>query len=230
MILTLGPDNLSTTLDFTIWKKAGLFTLVNDTIHSPNIKIGVYLSGGLDSAALLCLILAELKTLGKLNDIPVTCFTVDKNDSSTVSSVQVLDQIKKHFNCDIVHVNNLKNDPIPNLEGNIGPNVISQIRNYDPIMILYMGINRMAPPELKTYKHPLKIDYGYNKTSNIPFLFLHKPHIIDILYKLGCEDIIPYTRSCTQVDVGTCGECYACEERAWGFEMLGKTDPSKIII
>ena len=75
----------------------------------------------------------------------------------------------------------------------------------------------------------MKIDYGFNENSyvfNSPFLFMHKPQILDILYKLGCESVIPYTHSCTQLEVGQCGLCYSCEERAWGFKMLDKQDPA----
>ena len=217
MILTLGPDNLSTTLDFTV--------------DYP--KVGVYMSGGLDSTALLCLIISELLLVNKLYDTPIICFTVDKNDNSASNAALVIDKVKEHFNCEITHVKNVENDKDAKIKGYLGYIAMQAVKNYSTNMKIYMGINRMAPPELKTFKHPLKIDYGTSITTTMytaPFLFLHKPHIIDILYKLGCEDIIPYTRSCTQVDVGTCGECYACEERIWGFEMLGKTDPSTIII
>jgi len=231
MKLLLGPENLQTELDFTISKKLGCFTIPNGFAINPVKRVGVYLSGGLDSAALLCLVLSELESIGKLNETEVVCFTIEKSDGPTYYATQVLEQVEKRFNCKLTHVNNIKNDPIPDLTGNIGPSPIKEIRNYDPVnMIVYMGINRMAPSELKTYNNPLKIDYGYTKTGytfNSPFLFMHKPQILDILYKLNCESVIPYTHSCTQQEVGQCGVCYSCEERAWGFEMLGKQDPAK---
>ena len=229
MKLLLGPENLQTELDFTLFKKKGLFYIVNNTISAHVKRIGVYVSGGLDSTALLCLILSELKSIDKLHEIEVVCFTIDKSDGPTYYATQVIEQVEKHFNVKLTHVNNIKNDPIPDLTGNIGPTPIKEIRDYDPDnMIIFMGINRMAPPELKTYTYPLKIDYGYQTTGyhyNSPFLFLHKPQILDIYYKLGCENIIPYTHTCTQLEVGQCGICYSCEERAWGFEMLKKQDP-----
>jgi 7-cyano-7-deazaguanine synthase in queuosine biosynthesis len=86
-----------------------------------------------------------------------------------------------------------------------------------------MGINKMAPDDIRPFKQTLKIEYGnskYNSYYSSPFLFLHKPQIIDILYKLNCEDLIPYTQSCNTLQVGKCGECYACAERKWGFDYL----------
>jgi 7-cyano-7-deazaguanine synthase in queuosine biosynthesis len=230
MKLLLGPENLQTELNFTLFKKMGPFYIVNNTLAARVDRIGVYVSGGLDSTALLCLILTELKNTGKLHEIEVVCFTIAKSDGPTYYATQVIEQVEKHFNVKLTHINNIKNDPIPDLSGNIGPSPIKEIREYDPRnMIVYMGINRMAPPELKTYVHPLKINYGYQTqgyTFNSPFLFMHKPQILDIYYKLGCEHIIPYTHTCTRFEVGQCNDCYSCEERAWGFEMLGKTDLS----
>ena len=61
-----------------------------------------------------------------------------------------------------------------------------------------------------------------------PFANLHKPQILDLLYKLDCDDLIPYTHSCVMTPVGTCNNCFSCDERAWGFSALGKTDPGTI--
>jgi tRNA(Ile)-lysidine synthase TilS/MesJ len=96
MKLLLGPKNLQTEFEFVIWKKRGPLTQVNGSFK-PIERIGLYLSGGLDSAALLCLILTELKSLNKLST-PITCFTINKTDCFNQYSIQVLEQIQKHFN------------------------------------------------------------------------------------------------------------------------------------
>jgi 7-cyano-7-deazaguanine synthase in queuosine biosynthesis len=73
----------------------------------------------------------------------------------------------------------------------------------------------------------MQTDHGKrinNTYYTSPFLFLHKPQMIDIFYKLAVEDIIPYCHSCVLQEIKKCGVCYSCEERAWGFEMLGKQD------
>lgn len=86
----------------------------------------------------------------------------------------------------------------------------------------------MPENEIVKFKNTLKVDYGHRKDRFVyysPFLFLHKPQILDIFYKLGHEDLLPYTYSCTMQPKIPCGNCYACEERAWGFKYLEKIDP-----
>lgn len=226
MKLIVGPTNLQTELNFELFKKtnavAGRLGFVD--------KIGVYTSGGLDSAALLCLILTELRLTNR-TEVPVICFTIKKSDGPTYYVPRLLQKVEEHFNVKLTHVNDIPNDPIPDLAGNIGVGPIKFIKDYAPNMITYMGINRMAPDDIRPFKQQLKIDYGHNKVNSMytsPFLFMHKPQILDILYQLGCEDLIQYTKSCSALPIGACGQCYACEERAWGFHALGKTDPGTL--
>jgi 7-cyano-7-deazaguanine synthase in queuosine biosynthesis len=193
-------------------------------------KIGVYLSGGLDSAVLLCLILTELKNTGNLH-VPIYCFTINKNDHSVYHAQKVISEVEKRFNVVLPHVVDVPNDPDAIMMGNIGPTAIKFVETYVPNMITYMAINHAPPKELVVFAHTLNVKYPTAKNNSYPFLFLHKPNIIDLAYKLDCEWILPNTHSCSVLKDVACGNCYACEERAWGFSMLGKTDPldSKII-
>lgn len=234
MQLTLGPKNLTTDLDFTPFKRIGKFFVVNNQIRSPEgFEVGVYTSGGLDSTALLCLVLSELTRLGDINRIPVTCFTINKSDGPTFYATQVVKKVEEHFATKLIHVNDLPNDADADVYGNIGLNAMKTISNYSQNMVIFMGINRMAPDEIRPFKQVLRVDYGTNKTTPLytaPFLFLHKPQILDLYYKLGCENLIQYTHTCTELEHGACGKCYSCAERKWGFDALGKTDPGTIIL
>ena len=87
MKLVIGPANLQTDFEFEIFKKVGNFTTVEGRIGHIN-KIGVYVSGGLDSTALLCLILTELQRIGRM-DMPITCFTVAKSDMSVIHGMNM---------------------------------------------------------------------------------------------------------------------------------------------
>jgi len=227
MKLTLGPSTLSTEIDFEFFRTYGRFTVVDGKLAHPILNLGVYLSGGIDSAALLCLILEERK-LRRL-DIPVTAFTINKRDGPAYHAVNVLNKIREHFNIEIEHINDIPNDLDADKKGNIGLKCMEYIHGLKPHMLLYMGINRMAPDDIRPFRQQLLIDYGIEQVTRYyraPFLFLHKPQILDILYKLNCEDIIPYTHSCTVLKDGKCGECYSCKEREWGFTLLGKSDPA----
>lgn len=228
MKLTIGPANLQTEFEFEIFKKRGRFITVEGRLGHID-KVGVYVSGGLDSTTLLCLILTELRNTGM--DIPVTCFTLAKSDGPTYHASNIVNQVRKHFDITLEHVTDIPNDPIPNSLGNIGIGPIRYVKNYAPNMIVYMGNNRMAPDNVRPFSQRLQVEYGHrinNPMYSSPFLFLHKPQILDIIYQLGCEDLIQYTQSCMVVPNGQCRQCYSCVERQWGFEALGKTDPGTL--
>lgn len=219
MDFVLGPEGMQTPFSFSI------------PTHTPEgnevKRVGVYSSGGHDSGAMLCLVLAELKATGRLDTIEVTAFTMVKNEGSTYYSERVVDKIAEHFGVTINHINNLPNGQASYAAGRIGGTTIKTlwVENHHD-MIIYMSINRMAPDEIRPFKHTLKIFYqDESKWTNFksPFLLLHKPQITDLYYQLGCEDIIAWTHSCTVLAVGQCEDCYSCKEREWGLAALGKS-------
>jgi 7-cyano-7-deazaguanine synthase in queuosine biosynthesis len=231
MKLLLGPENLQCEFEFTIWKQYGNLTIVNGYLKKVN-RIGLYLSGGLDSAALLCLILTELKTINKL-DTPITCFTVNKTDCFNQYSKNVLREVQKHFEIDHIKHVIFDNDQVTkqwlNPRNEIGPKAIKYVADYHKNMQVYMACNRMAPEEYIKYTTPMLTDHGTRINGILycsPFLFLHKPQMLDIFFKLNVEHIINYCHSCVIQEEGQCGKCYSCEERAWGFKMLDKQDPA----
>lgn len=219
MKLTLGPSELQTEFIFDILeilKEAG----------RPIDSIGLYFSGGIDSTALLLLIIAELKNIEKINSIPVHCFSVVKKDYATTITPKILSIIQNRFQVYINHINFIEN--YDNKKESI--HIQTLLRNFvsHRNTFHFVAINRMPSDSLVKFKNKLNVDYGYNKNKVFyysPFLFLHKPQILDIFYKLNCEDLIPYTYSCTMNEITPCQNCYACEERAWGFTMLNKIDP-----
>lgn len=222
MKFTLGPVDLSTELNFTIPLCTEEGNIVN--------RVGIYSSGGLDSGAMLCLVLAELQQTGRLGTIPVFAFTVVKGEGSTYYSQRVIENISRHFNVPITHVNNIVNDDSAFGAGRVGLTPMTAIweeNHHD--MAIYMSINKMAPNNIRPFAYTLKAQYkDVNKHRIAPFLNMHKPQILDLYYKLGCEEIIKYTHSCTSQAVDRCNACYSCAERDWGFSALLKTDPGTI--
>jgi 7-cyano-7-deazaguanine synthase in queuosine biosynthesis len=232
MKLILGPKILQTEFEFSIFKKVGNLLTVDGKITRKIDKIGVYLSGGLDSAALLCLIIEELKQVGLLDTIQVLCFTVDKGEGQVQYAVNVVKEVEHLFNISLEHII-FANERFTNRPGRIGQDTYKKISEYTENIILYQGINNTPPPEVVTFNSTFE-GYGniksmtiYSKTLLFPFLNLHKPQIIDILYQLNCSSVIKHTQTCTERSAGNCGVCYWCEERAWGFNMLEKIDPAK---
>lgn len=213
MKLTLGPAQLSVNFEFEI----------PDNIN----KVSVYLSGGLDSAVLLCLILTELKNTERLSKVSVECLTVVKNDGSMNRASNVVKAISALFQKEILHVNNISNDLDSVLKGRVGSAAIQSVwKNRELNTIYYMAVNRMAPDNIRPFKQTLKIFYKDSPYYESPFLNLHKPQILDLFFKLNCEEIIPITHTCTVNAITPCKECYSCQERKWGFSSLQKIDPT----
>jgi len=230
MRLTLGPSSLKTELDFTIFQTNGIVKLTAGRAGYFD-KIGLNFSGGPDSVALLCLILSELHRIGKLGTISVVCFTVIKNDGATYYATRALEKIKLHFGCEIEHVNNIPNPAFNVLPSYFEDEVMLNIVGMKENMILYSGMN--LPPtanllDLAPSSTHLNQEFALENRIVAPFYTMHKPQILDILYSLGCEHLLPYTHSCIMQAVGSCGKCFSCQERAWGFRELNKVDPGTI--
>lgn len=175
MKLVIGPKELCTEFEFYIFKKHGMFTTVHGRIANIN-KIGLYLSGGIDSAVLLCLIITELYHSGHQN-IPIYCFTVNKDDNSSLYASTVINEVLEHYPIDITHVL-VPNDHAAIQLGNIGSTAMEYVKEYANNMLVYMAINH-PPDNIVTFKNRLHIKYTTIPHYTIPFLYLHKPQIID---------------------------------------------------
>ena len=232
MDLTLGPAHLKTPFTFSIFNQIGKFSTVAGRIGHVS-RIGVCLSGGPDSLAVLSLVLTELQEKGKLGSIPVTCFTVIKNDGCTYYADRLLRAVERKYKCKIEHVTNIDN-PLANVfPSAFDSDVMTGITRSYQNMILYVGINLPPGDDIVTFQNSSEaaLDPTFAATNKIeaPLLHLHKPQILDLIYQLGNSDLIPYTHSCVMQPVGQCNTCFSCEERAWGFRALNKEDPGTII-
>jgi len=219
MQLTLGPENLQCTFHFEIEE-------ANKRKPKFFDNLGIYFSGGIDSTALLLLILTELRNTNRLGILPVTCYTIIKQDFASRTVVPLLELFKEKFQIDIKHNNNILNHN--NDLYNIRPSLCLDLYLEHKTTIFFSGNNKMPPENLVIFKNKLNADYGYEKDKILfytPFLYMHKPQILDIFYQLDGEEILSSTYSCTMESPIPCRKCYACEERAWGFEMLKKQDP-----
>ena len=216
MDFVLGSKDISVPFNFSIPDKNKLGNKIT--------RVGVWSSGGLDSTALLCLIISELINTKRLDIIEVVALTVIKGEGSTYYSDRIIQKTMNHFGISITHINNLPNNQPGFSEGRVGIVPVRRIyeENKDN-MDIYMGINRMAPDNIRPFSQKLQLFYKDEQVLfKAPFLNLHKPQIFDLYYKLGCEDLIQWTHSCTVLPIGECNECYSCMEKKWAFDALGK--------
>jgi 7-cyano-7-deazaguanine synthase in queuosine biosynthesis len=188
-------------------------TEVDITINR-DLKYGIMLSGGLDSAVLLYLLYDQ-----GVEDIKI--FTIDKVDGSSVYANKVVEHFNRKFGIRL---------PQPIMVGDPSAHHSLQSRtalndifaNHE-IDILYNALNK-NPPELDELEGaPVRATQAPPKVE-LPFIDLYKTHIIDLMYETGQEDLLNVTHSCTEQPVGRCGKCWQCGERAWAFQKLDKTD------
>ena len=212
MKMIIGPKHLEREFTFTI---------------PATDKIGIFMSGGLDSSAMLSLILKELADTDRLKTVSLTAFTIDKPTGEPMYSTRILKKFEEHFQINIPHVNNIANTKEAIGLGRMDSNVvINTCKQFNGLM--YLSGNNMPPPDVKSFHGGLGFTYAQSPLYQLPFVNLLKPQMIDILYKLGTDFIIPYTHSCSRQLNGRCDECYSCEERSWGFEELSLVDPETI--
>jgi hypothetical protein len=181
-----------------------------------NLKYGILLSGGLDSAVLLYLIITQLP------EIRIQPFTIPKHDGSALYADPIVEHFNQKFNLNIpatIHVGNPDE-----YHANQSSTAIREIFSRYNIDYLFMGVNT-NPPELETLDGaPQRKLTSPSPKLLYPFAALLKDQILQIMFDHGQEDLANITHSCTEQKVGRCNRCWQCTERAWAFRQIDKLD------
>lgn len=183
-------------------------------------KIAVLLSGGADSAILLYILAQEAKQ----QNVELMTFTVPRPDGAILYSPGIVDYLNSVTDLNIPHPIEVGDPSVHHsMQTRSGHSEI--FRKYDVDYVFYgsqsipeelTGLDLVYPkrPARKTFPHTI-----------CPFFDLTKEHTLDLYFKLGMTELLKYSHSCTEMQVGRCGACYNCLERAWAFTKLGYTDP-----
>lgn len=171
-------------------------------------KVAVTFSGGMDSTLLLYMLIKDKEERGLNTEIH--CFTATQVGTK-IHSQNVL--ALPEFAGKVIHHTDV-NNPID--EG-VKP-MIQQL--LDDGWFVYCATNAVPLEEIggRYPQRPKKNPDNMN--LNLPFAFLFKYHIVAAYYELGIQHVIPVTHTCTQIEYGECGECFACREKKWGFSKL----------
>lgn len=192
----------------------------------PDKTYGILISGGLDSAMMLHLMLLDAQQKNFTPKIVPYC--INKNDGSTNFVKPILDYFSKRFNTTF---------PEPKYYGD--PNtphaIMSRLaitemkksgENFD---YLYIGINQ-NPPDIDCDSIWGPGNYPNRTKSSevdwivLPFVHLYKHHVLDLMFEHNLEEIFNISHSCTDRNVGRCNKCFQCTERMWAFRKLGRID------
>jgi 7-cyano-7-deazaguanine synthase in queuosine biosynthesis len=186
-------------------------------IDSDN-HIGAMLSGGMDSALMLYIMLKEKPLTTKL-----TVFNVpNPKDNAGYFSTKIASFLEKKLNHPIP-VQHIGNTTLPhNVIINHAGKYILENKLVD---ILYVGMNQNPPVTL-----PATGPWRRNPTDPIPknlafpFIDLYKTHILEIYKQLDILELADITHSCTENVGKRCNICFQCHERAWAYRELGLVD------
>jgi hypothetical protein len=188
-----------------------------------NTAYGLMMSGGLDSAVLLYLMLKDCPTAS------IQPFYIAKHDGSYAYIDGIIEYINLLFNIRLP-------DPIKVGSPDIHHTQINQtgIRHvlikYPEIEKLFIGINQNPPqpwgdPKWQFPNRPIS---NSNPRIEMPFMMLYKTHIVDLVDQLEIQALANLTHTCTEQVTGRCLKCFQCSERMWAYQTLGLTDHGKL--
>jgi 7-cyano-7-deazaguanine synthase in queuosine biosynthesis len=193
-----------------------------------NKKIGVLLSGGMDSAILLFLMLKEIKD-NNIN-VNLTAYNVPNvNDNASVHSKRIVEFLETYFQTDINFKSMGIGDETPLLLIN-KPAI--ELLTSGEVDVLFSGQNQFPPDAENWQAYKSALNKFVRRDPNVPettrakypFIKLYKHHILEIYKQFNLLGLAKITHSCTTRLEGHCGECLWCEERAWAFNKLGLVD------
>jgi hypothetical protein len=213
-------DNRSLNSYMTPKLEIALFDDTTFKLRLPLLRrnIGVLVSGGLDSALLYYI----AKSLEMQDDrYKVIPYTLERADSSKRHAQPVIDYVHDKLNID-----RLATRYIPITQTDSDAQVTEGIRKLleEKLSLVYVGIITTLPEHaLHGVGSPyFPID---SELVNYPLKQLTKDHVVDMIIKLGIDELFTLTHSCVYDTVGRCNKCNRCNERDWAFTQLGLIDP-----
>ena len=179
-------------------------------------RYGLLLSGGIDSAILLYLLIRANPCIN------IQPFTIPKTDGAYLYADPVIEHFNRKFLLNIPKTIQVGDPTVHHRQQSA--TAVRDIFDKHPVDYLFIGINQ-NPPELADLPNAPKRD---TKSTNpriiFPFVDLHKHSILQFMYDNQQEDLIDITHSCTERQTERCNVCWQCKERAWAFNKLNKID------
>ena len=183
-------------------------------------KIGVFVSGGIDSA-LLYYLLMWLNSIHN-NTYQITPFTMLRKEGSKHYALPVINYVNSIFNKPDQQLITVGDTTLP--EDQQVRSGIQDVFSQKLADVVYVGVIQTLDIHMIGWQPIVSKETSIFKT---PFSNINKSHIIDLVYILKQEALINLTHSCIH-DTGKCYNCNGCNERSWAFEQLGRIDTGTI--
>jgi 7-cyano-7-deazaguanine synthase in queuosine biosynthesis len=188
-------------------------------------KVGLFISGGLDSSLMLYLITKEIKE--KNSNVEFITYTVEQHSKNTKQHVDAIIKVVEKLNgVKIENVEVGKQDYAhPDFEVMYGVlDALNRERFTDKMIDMIYLAATCVPDDLKNVNGvPKRHAQSFFKVSQ-PWGELSKDHIVNYILQNNLTDLIKTTHSCTVLGDSHCGECWNCKERIWAFEKNNSKD------
>jgi tRNA(Ile)-lysidine synthase TilS/MesJ len=199
-------------------------------ILKTNHKIGISVSGGLDST-LLAYLAQDIKRKNNLS-CTIEYFCVDRPDDSVVHVKRVVKYIDSYFNQPLSTIHIVGDGKLHHTE-QVKSGMREAVQKFD-IDVLLTGVTKTPescdPPEyLPNYEYgkfvggdgipyngPVRVKTKNPKFIN-PFWDITKVETVKLIKELNLSFIPKLTHTCTGSKTVRCNKCWQCCERAWAF-------------
>lgn len=183
------------------------------------LKLGVFVSGGIDSALLYYMMLKLNRELGhKHTIIP---YTIMRLEGSRTHALPVISYISSQFGID-AQLNIIGDNTLPE-DQQVKSGILEALHKLK-IDITYVGVIDQLPIHMVGWDTKKPIEGPQFK---MPLANINKSHVIDLINKLGQQHLFNITHSCIY-ELSRCNICNGCNERSWGFAQLGIYDTGTI--
>lgn len=179
--------------------------------------IGLMLSGGLDSAVLLCLMI-ELMQKHRL-DNKIVLYTVHRTDNSATHAYNVSQHVQRKYGVKLKHKPAGTSEVPHTIQTWSG--CVKAIKETD----IVLTADNAVPDHLIAEHSPQR---RRAKIIAQPFFDVYKDFIVGLAIQMNLTDIMEITHTCTETQDIRCSECWQCKERAWAFAEHSYTDPGNL--
>jgi 7-cyano-7-deazaguanine synthase in queuosine biosynthesis len=184
-------------------------------------KVGIMVSGGLDSALLLYLISKENKEQN--NIYAIDALTVYRPDDAKNHSSRIIKLVEKLLGVTITHLEVGNPNVDPDNQVISGINDALFVRKYDNIFLATTAIPQHL---INCFDVPTRDTNSYPKLTQ-PWGSITKDQIVQYIIDHQLYELIEVSHSCTGLQHGHCGYCFNCKERQWAFEQNNFKDSTK---
>lgn len=195
---------------------------VNITFQ-PDKVYGILMSGGLDSAVLMALLIEECLASGQ-DPEKILVFTIPKLSNSVSVTNDVLTFLEGKYGVKLlrtVEVGDLTaaHDYVSTTA------VIEAFTNY-PLDFIYMGTTKNPPQgSVNQGVAPVRVTSSPSEQVILPFIQWTKVQTVDMMDQKGLNGLLDITYSCTEQANEPCQVCWQCGERAWALNEFQNRQP-----